>query len=140
MEKLTKLIKKLCTKEVILYIVFGVLTTIINLVTFKLLNTYFNVEANLSSNIGIVFAVLVAYFTNRKWVFNSSANTFNEKLIEFIKFIASRAVTMIIESAGFYLLFSIFNINKDISKISITVIVIILNYFFSKFFTFKKSK
>ena len=138
MGKIKGLIKKVCTKEVILYVVFGVLTTIINLVAFKILNTVLNVEENLSNNISIILAVLTAYFTNRKYVFNSTASGFKARFIEFSKFIGSRAITMLIESGGFYLMFNILNINKDISKISITVIVIIINYFFSKFFTFKK--
>ena len=133
-----KLIKKICTKEVLLYVIFGVLTTFVNIATFKVLNTVFHIEENLSNNIAIVLAVLVAYFTNRKFVFNSTVTGFKARFIEFAKFIGSRAVTMLVESGGFYLMFNILNINKDISKIAITIIVIILNYFFSKFFTFKK--
>ncbi len=138
MEKFKKLIKKLFTKEVILYVVFGVLTTVVNLVSFKILNGIFNLEENLSNIISIIISVLTAYFTNSRWVFQSTASKFKEKIFEFIKFIGSRAVTMLVETGGFYLLFNIIGLNKDISKISITIIVIILNYFFSKFFTFKK--
>ena len=68
--------------------------------------------------------------SNRKLVFNSQANTFKEKLIEFGKFILGRLFTMIIESVGFYLMFNILHItylDGLISKCTITVIVIILN-------------
>ena len=138
MEKIKSLIKKICTKEVILYVIFGIITTIINIVTFKILNTVFHVEENLSNNIAIILAVLTAYFTNRKFVFNSTAVGFKARFVEFAKFIGSRAITMLVESSGFYLMFNVLGIDKDISKIAITIIVIILNYFFSKFFTFKK--
>ncbi len=138
MEKIKEIIKKVLTKEVIFYLIFGVLTTLVNIITFTILTNIFILNENLSKAIAIVFAVLVAYFTNRKWVFNSSANTIKEKFIEFYKFILSRALTMIIEYFGFYLLFNILNIQKDISNISITILVIILNYFLSKFFAFKK--
>ena len=138
MEKVKKIFKKICTKEVILYLVFGALTTFINIASFKILNSVFHLEENLSNNIAIVLAVLVAYFTNRKLVFNSKANGFKEKFFEFIKFMGSRLVTMLLESGGFYVLFNLLHINKDISKISITVIVVILNYIFSKFIVFKK--
>ena len=83
-------------------------------------------------------AVLFAYFTNRKLVFNSSASTFKEYFLEFCKFILGRAFTMLIELLGFWILSTLIGINELISKITITVIVIILNFFISKFFAFKK--
>lgn len=141
MENLKKLIKNFCTREVILYIVFGVLTTCVNIVSFMILSSVFGIEENLSSNIGIVIAVLFAYFTNRKLVFNSTASTYAQKLKEFGKFILGRAFTMIVESVGFWFLFSILNIvyfDGLVSKLIISVIVIILNFFISKFFAFKK--
>ena len=139
MEKLNELIKKVLTKEVILYIIFGVLTTIVNLVVFYLLTTFTSLDENLSNIIAIITCVLFAYFTNRKFVFNSTANTFKEKFQEFYKFMLGRAFTMVIEAVGFYLLFSIIGIQEMISKVLISIIVIILNFFISKFFEFKKT-
>lgn len=141
MEKVKTFIKKLLTKEVILYIVFGILTTCVNVVSFIILSSAFHVEENLASNIGIIISVLFAYFTNRKLVFNSSASTFIEYIKEFGKFILGRAFTMIVESVGFWFLFSVLNITYFdglISKLLITIVVIILNFFISKFFAFKK--
>lgn len=138
MENLKALIKKVLTKEVIFYTIFGVLTTIVNIATFYLL-TLLKIEENIASNIGIVLAVLFAYFTNRKWVFNSTASTPKEVFTEFYKFIGGRAFTMVVEAVGFYLLFSILGVQKLISKLLISIIVIILNFFISKFFAFKKS-
>lgn len=143
MKKLIQLIKKICTKEVVLYIIFGILTTILNIGVYSFCSSILKIEENLSSNIGIVIAVLFAYFTNRKLVFNSTASTFLENLKEFGKFILGRAFTMIVESVGFWLLFSVLNItyfNGLLSKFVITVLVIILNFFISKFFAFKKTK
>lgn len=140
MEKVKEIIKKVCTREVIFYAIFGVLTTLVNVGTFSLLNLVFHVEENLSNNIGIVVAVLFAYATNRKIVFHSEAITRKEKWIEFGKFILGRAFTMVVESAGFFLLFNICHIQKMISKCFITILVIILNFFVSKFFAFRKKK
>ena len=81
MEKIKVLIKKVCTKEVILYIIFGVLTTIINLAVFALLNSAFKINENLANAIAIIIAVLVAYFTNKDMVFHSEANDVKSKLI-----------------------------------------------------------
>ena len=138
MENIRALIKKVCNKEVILYIVFGVLTTLVNLVAFYILTHFINLDENLSNVIAIILSVLFAYFTNRKLVFNSTAITFKENLKEFYKFILGRLFTMILEIVGFYLLFNIMHIHELISKLFITVIVIILNFFISKFFAFKK--
>lgn len=137
MEKLKGLIKKVLTREVIFYIIFGVLTTIANIVTFYLL-TLTGLNENIANIIAIIVAVLFAYFTNRKLVFNSTASTFKENLKEFYKFMLGRAFTMVLEMVGFYLLFNIIGVQELISKIFITVLVIILNFFISKFFAFKK--
>lgn len=138
MEKLKLLFKKFCTKEVIFYGIFGVLTTIVNVGTFYILSSILHIEENLSNNIAIFIAVLFAYFTNRKLVFNSNAKNIKEKLIEFCKFMLGRLFTMVVESLGFFLMFNLLGIQELISKISITIIVIILNFFISKFFAFKK--
>ena len=138
MEKLKVLIQKVCTKEVIFYAIFGILTTLVNVGIFFILNFLLDVEENLSNNIAIITAVLFAYFTNRKLFFHSEASSWKEKWIEFFKFILGRAVTMIIESVGCALLFAYAPIPNLISKCIMTVIVIILNFFISKFFAFKK--
>lgn len=147
MEQINNLIKKFCTKEVIFYIIFGVLTTVVNIVTSYVLKAFFHIEGNIASTIGIIVCVLFAYFTNRKLVFNSQAVTIKEKLTEFWKFSLGRAFTMIVEIIGVFLLnnviyafYGIFSDNTAylINKLIISVIVIILNFFISKFFAFKK--
>lgn len=147
MEKVNELIKKIFTKEVITYIIFGVLTTVVNIIVSYILKAMFNIEGNIASTIGIICSILFAYFTNRKWVFESNANGVKEKLTEFGKFILGRAFTMVIEIIGVFLLNDIIhmfyglfsdNIAYLINKCIITVIVIILNFFISKFFAFKK--
>ena len=132
-----ELVKKLLTKEVILYAVFGVLTTIVNIGSFYLMTYFLHIDDNLANNMAIVLAVLFAYITNRNLVFHSEAKGFSEKFIEFCKFILGRLVTMFIESFGGSLLFKYLPIPTIISKCIITVVVIILNFFISKFFAFK---
>lgn len=136
--KIEELIKKVFTKEIMLYGVFGVLTTIVNLVVFWILESVLNWNENISNIIAIIISILFAYFTNRIWVFNSKAANYKEKFNEFIRFISGRCVTMIIEFVGCFLLFKT-PIPTMISKLAITVIVIILNFFISKFFAFKNS-
>ncbi len=137
MDKIKGLIKKVCTKEVIFYAIFGILTTVVNIGTFAIMTKLFGWNENISNVIAIILAVLFAYVTNKDWVFHSKAEGKNEKLKEFFRFIAGRVFTMVVEFIGCYLMFKL-PIPEMISKCMITVLVIILNFFISKFFAFKK--
>lgn len=134
--KIKEIIKKVLTKEVILYIVFGVLTTLVNLGVFYILANILKLNNNISNILAIMTSVIVAYFTNKDMVFHSKANKFSAKIKEFLKFIAGRIVTMIIEWGGCAILF-LLPIPQMLSKLLMTIIVIILNFFISKFFAFK---
>ena len=139
MEKIKKITEKILTKEVILYIIFGLLTTIINLGSFYVLNSLCKWNENIANLIAILLAVLVAYLTNKDLVFHSEASGIKEKLQEFFKFMLGRAFTMIVEFLGGFVLFQT-AIPEMISKVFITIIVIILNFFISKFFAFNKKQ
>lgn len=137
MGKMKLLLKKFLTKEVILYIVFGIGTTVINFISFYVMTQIWGWEENLSNFISIILAVIFAYITNKDLVFHSKAEGGKEKLKEFFKFIMGRVFTMVIEFLGGFLLFQTL-LPEMVSKLMITVIVIILNFFISKFFAFKK--
>ena len=139
MDKIKKITEKILTKEVILYIIFGLFTTIINLGSFYVLNSLCKWNENIANLIAILLAVLVAYLTNKDLVFHSEASGIKEKLQEFFKFMLGRAFTMIVEFLGGFVLFQT-PIPEIISKAFITVIVIILNFFISKFFAFNKKQ
>ena len=135
-----KFVKKLFTKEVILYAIFGVLTTLINIGSFYVMTMFLHIDENLANNIAIVLAVLFAYVTNRDLVFHSGARGFGERFIEFCRFILGRLVTMFIESIGGSLMFKFLPVPFIVSKCLITIVVIILNFFISKFFAFKNTR
>lgn len=139
MENIKKIIKKVLTKEVILYVLFGIFTTVVNLGSFFILNSILKWGENISNFVAILLAVLFAYITNKDLVFHSGAETIKEKLIEFSKFMAGRAFTMIIEFVGGLILFRL-PIPNIVTKLGLTVIVVILNFFISKFFAFKSKK
>lgn len=138
MEKIKSIIPKVLTKEVMLYIAFGVFTTVVNLGSFYVLNTLLHVDENISNFVAILLAVLFAYITNKDLVFHSKAEGAVEKLAEFLKFMLGRAFTMVLEFVGGLLLFNL-PIPNIIIKAGLTVIVIILNFFISKFFAFKNN-
>lgn len=134
---LKKVFKKLFTREIIFYCLFGVFTTVVNIGSFYVFNSIFSIEENISNTIAVLIAVLFAYFTNRKLVFDSKASNLKEIALEFLKFIVGRAFTMFVELVGFWFLATLLGIHELVSKITITILVIILNFFISKFFAFK---
>ena len=138
MKKIKQIINKLLTKEVILYIVFGIFTTIVNLGSFYIMNSLLHWDENISNFIAIILAVLFAYITNKDLVFHSNAKGIKNRVIQFIKFIIGRAFTMVVEFVGGILLFQL-PIPNIITKALLTIIVIILNFFISKFFAFKNN-
>lgn len=138
MKKIKELLKKILTKEVILYIVFGVLTTVVNLASFYVMNSILQWNENISNFIAILLAVIFAYITNKDLVFHANAKNLKEKIQQFCKFMLGRAFTMVLEFVGGLLLFNL-PIPNIIIKAGLTVIVIILNFFISKFFAFKNN-
>ncbi|MBQ7296096.1 MAG: GtrA family protein [Clostridia bacterium] len=141
-------------KELIVYGVFGVGTTLVNFVTYKLCNMLFGVKYYLLSNIiAWLVSVIFAYVTNKLFVFESKS--WNLKLVakEVSSFFTARIFSFLIEEAGLFLLVDICNMKafavdvagftvsgNMISKVLLAVIVVVLNYFFSKFVVFKKKK
>ena len=98
-EKIAKLIKKVCTKEVIMYLIFGVLTTIVSLAVyyvliFTLLNPENAIQLQIANIVSWIAGVAFAYITNRKFVFES---TEKNKFKELSKFVASRFTTLILD-------------------------------------------
>lgn len=157
MEKEWKLIEKLKQKlhkhdEIIWYIVFGVLTTMVNLIAFKYFNILLGYDKYLISNfIAWLIAVAFAYFTNKIFVFKISDWNIYVVAREILAFVIARVVSFFIEEFGLIIFIEILELDKfeiailDIHisgvmtvKLSLAVIVVILNYVFSKFFIFKK--
>lgn len=149
-KKIKKLFEKY--KELILYIVFGVLTTAVNFVSFWLLDKLLGDNLYLVSNCAAwIISVVFAYITNKLFVFESKS--WNIKIVakESVEFLGARLFSFGVEEGGLWLFveilkfdkysFAILNFvidGKLIAKIILAVIVVILNYFFSKFIIFAK--
>ena len=101
------------------------------------MNSILDWDENISNFVAIVLAVLVAYITNKDLVFHSEAKSIKDRVIQFVKFMIGRVFTMIVEFVGGMILFQL-PIPNIISKAFLTLIVIILNFFISKFFAFKR--
>ena len=80
MEKIKKIAKEVLTKEVILYIIFGLLTTLVNLGSFYIMNNLLHWDENIANFVAILLAVLFAYITNKDLVFHSDAQGIKKNL------------------------------------------------------------
>lgn len=124
-------------KEVIWYGFFGVLTTLVNIISFYFLDkTGMNVYLN--NFIAWFLSVLFAFITNKLYVFNSKSLDKKVVIKEICSFFFFRILSLGIDMAGMYICISLLNIGKMISKIIMNIIVIVANYIFSKIFIFKK--
>ena len=125
-------------KFILLYGVFGLLTTLINVVTYNFLYTVFNVTNVLSTIIAWGLAIVFAFITNKIWVFES--RKFNRKLFlfEFQKFLGCRIVTGILDLLIMFIGVDILSGPATILKLLSNIAIIILNYIMSKFVVFKK--
>ena len=128
-------------KEIIMYLIFGVATTGVNWVVYSLL-----VKMTVSNVIAWIAAVIFAFITNKLWVFESKSWVPKVAAREFVSFVASRLATGVIEWFGPLLLFKIgldqdlFGVKGFVAKIVCSVLVVILNYVFSKLLVFTKKK
>lgn len=127
-------------KEIINYLIVGFLTTLISLVvyyscTFTFLNPQNALQLQIANIISWIISVIFAYFTNRKYVFESTnPNIFKEATSFFI----SRISTLLMDMGIMFICVTLVGMNDRIAKIISQVIVIISNYLFSKLFVFKK--
>lgn len=133
-------------KEVILYIVFGGLTTLVNWAVYTPLVHYTNAGIAISNAAAWIVSVVFAFITNKLWVFESKSTKAKLLIKELFSFVASRAVTGAMEIICVPLLVkigldqTIFGIEGAWSKLIVSVAVVILNYIFSKLIIFKKEK
>lgn len=136
MKRLIEEIKK--RKEIILYICFGVCTTLVNIVSYFILRSLFSVEITIATAIAWLISVLFAYFTNKIFVFESKTSNFAEMISELASFVSGRVFTGLMELALMVIFVDILDFNEAVMKIISNVLVIILNYILSKIWIFKK--
>ena len=126
-------------REVLLYLLFGGLTTIVNIVTFYVVRQ-FEIEMQISNIIAWILSVLFAFITNKLFVFESKNKTFGENIKECISFFGFRVLSLFFDMGCMHILIEMLKVGELISKILANILVIILNYIFSKLFIFKSKK
>lgn len=121
------------TKRAVVYTIFGLLSTALNIFTFIVLNDLVGLSALASNAIASLAAILFAFFTNRKYVFESSSSLKQEIL----RFFSSRSFTMIVETLLIYISVDLLKQSAFVFKLISNAIVIILNYILSSVWVFK---
>lgn len=132
-----KKIFSIIDSEAFRYVIVGGLTTLVNLVTYRILYNIIGINVTVSNIISIAISILFAYVTNKIVVFKSKTTKLIELIQEMLKFCGARISTMIIEVVGVYIMYNILNIHPMLAKLITQVVVIIVNYFISKLFVFK---
>ena len=139
-------------REIISYLIFGVLATIVNVVFYYVFGLVMGENAYLINNIISWFiTVAFAFVTNKIWVFQSKSWVFSVVREEVIGFFSARLFSLLLEEVGLYLLIDLIKLNKMkldfiffcitgtlLAKLIMQVVVVLTNYFFSKFLIFKK--
>ncbi|WP_394916709.1 YfhO family protein [uncultured Robinsoniella sp.] len=133
-------IKKMFQNQAVRYIFFGGCTTLVNLVSYTLMRTVLGIDITIAGFISILLSIAFAYVVNKIFVFESKTNTVWEVIKECAQFVGMRLLTMYIEVFGVLLLSCVWGMNDLIAKLVIQVVVLVLNYVFSKAFVFKEKK
>lgn len=129
-------------KEIINYLIVGILTTIVSLGTYYgCVETFLNPEnawqLQIANIIAWFIAVVFAYFMNRRYVFQSKDNHI---LKEMSAFFLSRISTLLMDMGIMFICVTVCGMNDKIAKLIVQVVVTVANYVFSKFFVFHNKK
>ena len=120
------------SKEALAYIIAGALTTLINFVIYYAL-IYLEIDYKIATTISFIGAVLFAFISNKKFVFQSDKGY----LAEFIKFMIGRGLTYLLDIGSMILMVEMLGIGEYIAKLWASILVVTSNYLISKFWTFR---
>lgn len=138
MEIIIKLVEKY--KSLIAYGVFGVMTTLVNIITYNYCYNHLGINNTVSNVLAWILAVVFAYITNKMWVFESKSWQWSVLKREVSAFVSCRLATGVMDIVIMFICVDIMNLPAMLMKIISNVLVIILNYIFSKLVIFKKNR
>jgi len=136
LHKIEALIRKYW--DIIAYLVFGGLTTVVNYLVYLPLYNYMQVSAAASNVVAWCAAVVFAYLTNKPFVFKSHDWSRKTVVPELIKFVGCRVGSGVLETLIIFVTVDLLAWNGNILKLITSVLVVVLNYFGSKLFVFRK--
>ena len=124
--------------DLIIYLVFGVLTTVVNYLVYLPCYNLLDFSASMSNAVAWVVAVAFAFVTNKPFVFRSYDWSAKVMIPELTKFVATRIGSGGLETAILFLSVDVAGMNGNVWKLVTSVLVVILNYLGSKLLVFKK--
>ena len=127
-------------REMLMYLIFGVLTTLVNIVSYYCLTRFILMDTAAATALAWFLSVVFAYVTNRRWVFRSKATGFMAIALEAGGFCAARAATGLMDLGVMALCVDVLHLPDMPVKIASNVIVVILNYVLSKLLIFRKGR
>ena len=125
-------------KQVILYLFFGGVTTVQNILTYYIFAHLLGVNNMVSTVIAWFFSVLIAYVTNKIYVFESKSTGRKHLVKEMFLFFYYRFLSGLIDLTIMFVFVNMLHFNDIVIKIISNVVVIIANFVFSKLLIFKK--
>lgn len=127
-------------RELISYVIFGVTTTAVNIIIFQLLYSC-GIDYKWANLVALILGKAYAYVSNKLFVFRSHCDGWAELMKEFIRFVAARGVTGLIDYFGMIIAVEVWGLSALVTKYFLQILIIILNYVFSKWTVFiKKNK
>ena len=124
--------------DILTYLFFGVLTTVVNYVVYLPCYNFLNLSATISNMIAWAVAVAFAYLTNKPFVFKSHDWSVKTVVPELVKFLGCRVGSGVIETVILFIAVDLLGWNGNLWKLLTSVIVVILNYVGSKLLVFRK--
>lgn len=130
--------EKLIQKETIAYIIVGTLTTGVNMIAYHWFCNMVGIRNLVSNALAWIVAMLFAYFANAKYVFKPTKKGFVGEVLQVGKFFTARFVSFLVEEAAMFVFVDLLCVNNMLIKAIMNVVVVIINYFFSKFVVFSE--
>lgn len=127
-------------REGMRYLVFGALSTVVNILVFTVFYDFAKLSITMSNVIAWIVAVIFAYITNKLWVFYSKAKNGKDLIREILAFFGARVFTLVVETIFLNIFIDRLGLNSILMKIISNIIVIVLNFIFSKLWIFKKEE
>ncbi|MDD6922546.1 MAG: GtrA family protein [Veillonellaceae bacterium] len=125
-------------REVATYIFFGFFTFITGMSTYILFNVYLGMDALLANVFSWIFAVLIAFITNQRWVFRSYVAGWRDYVKQMAAFYTGRVATLLIEEIILFIFVTWMGLGSVIVKLFAEGVVIVMNYCISKWVVFRK--
>lgn len=138
MNKIKELLEKY--RELISYIFWGVMTTLVNYVVYFICTKTFGIEYLISNVIAWFLSVLFAFWVNKVYVFRSYEKDIKTMVREFGTFLSARVLSGALETGMLALFVETMHLNDSAVKIAASVLVVIINYVLSKLIIFKKQE